>query len=216
MTGLWDLSLLHAFDFYLLFLFVAGTLRRLDQYRHFASLVFRLPGRWPRLLALVKEHHTIFLTWATVLPALLALLLSMIQLLASRLVWPQAGQPPHGLTTAGLAAHWPALVFALPLGLAMVGLDLYGLLFVGEIDRKELERYFDQAEYWLTSRAATAVRVFTFGFINPRRMVAVEVRKALVSASRLLNTTLWWVILQTVLRIAFGLTLWLTWALTQG
>jgi hypothetical protein len=216
MSDLWNLSLLHAFDFYLMFLFVAGTIRRIDQYRHFASLIFRLPGRWPRLLALVKEHRTVFLTWATVLPALLALLLSVVQLFASRLVWPQAGRPPHGLTTARLVAYWPALLAALPLGLAMVGLDLYGLLFVGEIDRKELERHFDQAEYWLTSRASTAVRVFTFGFVNPRRMVAVEVRRALVSASQLLNTTLWWVIVQIVLRIAFGLSLWLTWALTLG
>jgi hypothetical protein len=216
MTGLWDLSLLHAFDFYLMYAFLAGTIRRIDQYRHFAGLVFRLPGRWPRLLALVKQHRTIFLTWATVLPALLALLLSVVQIFASRLVWPEAGRPPHGLTVGRLVEHWPALVAAVPLGLAMVLLDLYGLVFVGQINRAELEKYFDQAEYWLTSRAATVVRVFTLGFVNPRRMVAVEVRKALEGASRLLNTTLWWVIVQTGLRIAFGLTLWLTWAATRA
>ena len=43
-------------------------------------------------------------------------------------------------------------------------------------------------------------------------MVASEVEKALVQASRLLNNTLWWVIAQTSMRIAFGLSLWLTWA----
>jgi hypothetical protein len=44
-------------------------------------------------------------------------------------------------------------------------------------------------------------------------MVAVEVRAALVSASKLLNGTVWWVITQTGLRITFGLSLWLTYAL---
>ena len=216
MTDLWDLSLLHAFDFYLMFVFLAGTIRRIDQYRHFASLVFSLPGRWPRLLALVKEHRTVFLTWATVLPALLALLLWVVQLFASRLVWPEAGLPPHGLTTARLVDHWPALLAVVPLCLAMVGIDLYGILVAGEVNRVELEKHLDRAEYWLRSRAATAVRVFTLGFVNPRHMVAVEVRKALIDASRLLNTTLWWVIWQTALRIAFGLSLWLTWAATRG
>jgi hypothetical protein len=43
-------------------------------------------------------------------------------------------------------------------------------------------------------------------------MVAEEVRKALVGASRMLNTTLWWVTVQLGVRIAFGLSLWLTWA----
>ena len=39
------------------------------------------------------------------------------------------------------------------------------------------------------------------------------VKKALVGASGLLNFTLWWVTVQTGLRFAFGLSLWLTWAL---
>ena len=63
--------------------------------------------------------------------------------------------------------------------------------------------------------AATVLRVFTLGFVNPRRMVAVEVQKALLEASRMLNSTLWWVTVQVGLRIAFGLALWLTWALTK-
>ena len=39
-----------------------------------------------------------------------------------------------------------------------------------------LEKYFDQAEYWLRPWTAPVVRVFTFGYINPRQMVATEVR----------------------------------------
>jgi hypothetical protein len=100
----------------------------------------------------------------------------------------------------------------LPLGLAMFGVDLYTLMRVGAIPRSEMEKYFDQAEYWLRSHAAHVVRVFTLGFVNPRKMVAEEVRKSLEGASNLLNTTLWWVNLQVGLRFSFGLSLWLTWA----
>ncbi len=77
-----------------------------------------------------------------------------------------------------------------------------------------MEKYFDQAEYWLRSHTAHVVRIFTLGYINPRQMVVEEVRKALINASGLLNNTLWWVNLQMGLRFCFGLSLWLTWALT--
>ena len=75
--------------------------------------------------------------------------------------------------------------------------------------------YFDQAEYWLASKTAHVVRVFTLGYVNPRKMVVEEVRKALIDASNLLNTTLWWVSIQMSLRFGFGLSLWLAWALIK-
>ena len=78
---------------------------------------------------------------------------------------------------------------------------------------KDTTRYFDEAEYWLRSWTAPVVHFFTFGRINPRQMVRVEVSKALVEASRLINVNLWWITAQTGLRIAYGLSLWLTWAL---
>src|SRR5262249_18007381 len=160
------LNLIRFFDFYLMFTFVASTVRRVGQYLSIGRLVVTGPGRWPKLLALVKEHRMLFLTWSTVLPALLALLLSLIQLVASHEVWPQAQ-----LTAGALAAHWWALAATVPLGLAMFALDIYGILVVGGFDRAEMEKYFDQAEYWLRSRAATVVRVVTLGIVNPRRMV---------------------------------------------
>ena len=43
-------------------------------------------------------------------------------------------------------------------------------------------------------------------------MVAVEVQKALLEASKLLNWTLWWIIAQVGLRVAFGLSIWTTYA----
>ena len=128
-------------------------------------------------------------------------------MLASRLFWPQAQ-----VLTGELVDVWPALVAIASIGLAMLAVDVYGMIDVGTLDRQEMEKYFDQAEYWLRSKTAHVVRVFTFGRINPRRMVADEVRKALVDVAQMLNTSLWWMTLQLGLRIAFGLSVWLTWA----
>jgi hypothetical protein len=141
-------------------------------------------------------------------------MLSLVQLVASRGLWPEAGAPPDGLTLAGLIEHWPALAVVLPLGVAMLAIDGYLLINVGRVDRRELENYFDQAEYWLQSRTAHFVRVVTLGYINPRRVVADEVQRALVDASRLLNSSLWWTTVMLSLRVAFAMSLWLTWALT--
>jgi hypothetical protein len=92
-------------------------------------------------------------------------------------------------------------------------LIFFGTFWIGEVDRELMQKYFDQAEYWLRSWTAPMVSVVTLGYVNPRKVVDVEVRKALVEASRLINLTLWWVSVQTGLRMAFGLTLWLTYAL---
>src|SRR5216683_455421 len=98
MAGFWHLNLIHFLDFYFSFFFLANTMRRWRQYRIIGKLVVTSPGRWPRLLNLIQENKTIVLTWTTFVPGLLALGLSILQVLASRLVWPEAGMPPHGLT----------------------------------------------------------------------------------------------------------------------
>jgi hypothetical protein len=215
MSGLLHLNLIHFLDFYFSLLFFIGLYRRVRQYQSIGKLALEGPTRWPRLLGLIHEHRMIFLTWGTVLPAILALALMLVQLIASRFLWPEAGQPPDGLTVERLLELWPALPVVVPLGLAMVAFDIYTLFRVGVIDRAMMEKYFDQAEYWLCSGTAHVVRVVTFGFINPRKMVAEEVRKALIAVSAMLNYTLWWMNLQVGLRFAFGLSLWLTWAVTH-
>ncbi len=207
MAGLWDLNLIRFFDFYLALTFLISIGLRLRQYVNMIRLVRAVPERWPRLFQLVKQHHGIFLTWANVAPAVLALGLMLLQLLASRLLWPHAN-----LTIGQLVGLWAAVPVVGLLGTAMVGVDVYATVNVGEVDRTQLEGYFDQAEYWLKSWTAPVVRILTLGYINPRQMVTVEVRKALVDASQMLNSTLWWVCVQTGLRIAFGLALWLTFA----
>jgi hypothetical protein len=209
MFWLLDLRLIKFFGFYLALIFVISTALRIRQYRALLALAGGLPSRWPRLLQLMKEHSTILLTWGTVLPLLLMLAVLLLNTLASWLLWPDATE----FTLADLLALWPAVPLVLLLGAAMVAFDLYGMCQVGTIDRREMERYFDQAEYWLKSWTAPVVRVFTLGYINPRQMVALEVRSALVNASRLLNYSLWWIVIQTGLRIAFGLALWGSFAL---
>ena len=208
MNGLTHLNLIHFLDFYFMLMFVLNTLRRLGQYREVGRLALTGASRWPKLLDLVKQHRTIFMTWSTVLPALLAALLTLLQLIASRQVFPYAT-----LTLGELLEIWPALLIVVPLGLAMLAVDIYFVIAVGKFDRLEMEQYFEQAEFWLRSRSAHVVRIFTLGYINPRAQVGHEVRKALIQASELLNAQLWWVNVQVGLRLAFGLALWTSWAL---
>ncbi len=202
-------DLIHLFNFYLGLTFLLSTYLRWSQYRSVLALVRAVPGRWPRLLKLVKQHGNVFLTWSTILPAALAFGLFAVNLAATHWAWPQV----H-LTPTSLLDHPLAIPLNLILGLTMLGVDVYATFTVGQIDEVLLQKYFDQAEYWLRSWTAPVVRVFTFGYVNPRQMVASEVQKALLEASRLMNSTLWWVIAQIGCRVAFGLALWLTYAWT--
>lgn len=211
---MWQINVIHFLDFYFIFIFILSTARRLSHYRNIGKLLISGPGRWPRLLRLAREHWAIFFTWTTVAPGLLALGLCVFQLLASRLVWPEAGVPPYGLTLARLVHFWPALLVAVPLGAAMLAIDFYFIVVVPAIDRELVEKTLDEAEYWLRSPTAHVVRVVTLGYINPRNMVAEEIRKALDQLNQSFNQTLWWISLQVGLRLAFGLSLWLTWAIT--
>ena len=207
-----QLNLINFLTLYLLVMFILSTWRRMQQYGELGNLVVHGPTRWPGS-ALVQEHRMIFLTWRTVAPSALALGLMVMQFVAVNWIWPQAAESQHGLTLENLLHHPIMLCMVMPLAIGVLGIDVYFLIYVGSIDRPMLEKYFDQAEYWLKSRMASVVKIVTFGRINPRRMVAEEVRKALTDASGLLSTTLWWTTLQTGLRFAFGLSLWITWAL---
>jgi hypothetical protein len=209
MAWLLELRLIRFFGFYLALMFLLSTMVRLRQYGTILGLVRSMPQRWPNLLGLVKRNSHIFLTWGTVLPLALLLLLFVLNYLASKWLWPQADD----FTMAELVPLYPLWPVVLFFGVAMTAFDTWGLVSVTAIDHAEMEKYFDQAEYWLRSWTAPVVHFFTLGRINPRQMVAVEVRSALVSSSRMLNSTLWWVVIQAGLRVAFGLSLWLSYAM---
>jgi hypothetical protein len=204
-----DLNLIHLFDFYLGAAFLVSLTLRFNQYRSILALVRAVPERWPKLFRLVKGHSTIFLTAGTILPGACALTLYLIHTLACRLVWPRAA-----VTVGYLGLHVGAVPIVAVLGAVMLGVDTYVTLNFGRLDRDVMQKYFDQAEYWLRSWTAPVVKIVTFGYVNPRERVATEVQKALRTVNRLLNLTLWWFSLQIGCRVAFGLSLWLTYALS--
>jgi hypothetical protein len=208
MGGFWNWDLIHLFNFYLALIFLLSLGLRVGQYASFYRIARAFAGRWPKLLCEIKQHRAIFLTLGNLTPALTALVLCALNMIACRQVWPHAQ-----LTIGRIFELRAALLCVFVCGSAMLALDIYATLWVTDINRAEVEKYFDQAEFWLGSWTAPVVRVVTFGRINPRHMVNVEVRKALVEVSRSINSTMWWLAAQTGLRIAYGLSLWLTFAL---
>src|SRR5581483_8470715 len=114
---------------------------------------------------LVKQHVHIFLTWGTVLPLVLLFLIFSTNWLASQRLWPQADD----FTLAQLASLYPCWPVVLVCAAAMITFDTWGVVVVSAIDPSQLEKYFDQAEYWLRSWTAPVVHFFTLGRINPRQ-----------------------------------------------
>ncbi|HEX3152014.1 MAG TPA: hypothetical protein VHR66_28330 [Gemmataceae bacterium] len=207
-NGALDLNLIHLFTFYLAAAFTLSTGRRLRQYHDVAQLALAAPNRWPRVMQQIRGHWIMFLTWATLRPAAVALCLLLAQMICSRLIWPTAN-----LTLRNLLSEWwltPVVLLALA---AMLAVDAYFIIRVGAFDRRETEEYLDEAEHWLTSWKGPLIQMVTFGYINPRQMVFVEVKKAVEEGRGLLHRTLWWMSAQAGLRTLYGLCLWTAWAL---
>ncbi len=201
------INLIRVFDFYLALMFLISLLRRWDVYLDTVWLVVAVRGRWPKLMQRLAEHKSLILNWSFFRPAVLALGLTLVQMICSRVIWPQATLTGPDL----LADGWWALLLLIPL-LAMATVDLYFLVRVGRFDRTETFKYLDMAETWLGWKGPL-VRAVTLGYVNPRRMVDDEVRKNLVDLTKTVNASLYWVSLQITLRVLFGLTLWTAWAM---
>jgi hypothetical protein len=199
------------FSLYLAAAFVLSTWLRLSQYRAIVSLISRLHTRWPNLTRVVLAHRGILVTWSNVRPLAIMLSLLLVNTLAIQLIWPQA----KNFSVKDLIAIWPALPIVITTTIAMILFDMFGAFKVTHIDTPETEKFLDQAESWLSGWKAPAIRIFTLGYINPRKMVAKEVRTALEGASAALNSNLWWLTTQTALRIACGMSLWASWALEE-
>src|SRR5947209_9236579 len=88
--GVLDLNLIHLFTFYLAAVFTVSTARRLRQYHDVAQLALAAPNRWPRVLQQLRGHWIMFLTWATLRPAAVAMGLLVIQMVCSPLICPTA------------------------------------------------------------------------------------------------------------------------------
>ncbi|MCS6975720.1 MAG: hypothetical protein NZM31_01755 [Gemmatales bacterium] len=204
------LNFLNLLEVYLILCFVMTVYRRYGYYRAMLGIIVSLPLRWPRLLELTRQHRTIFLTWPTILPVAVTFGLMVLHSLALNLIWIEATVTPRLLLD-----HWVGLILLLGFGVPMLYLDMTALFSNPTLDREALEKHFDQAEYWLRSWLAPAVKFLTFGKVDPRQMVQTEVRKALAQATLDFNRMMWRWALQIAMRFGFGLTLWLTWAFSS-
>lgn len=213
MSWLLEIHLIRLFNFYLTFFFIVTTLLNIRDYRHMVGMAQSLPGRWPRLFELLRNHSHIFLTWRLATPFLTSLGLLLVQLLVTRIIAPAADSQ---LTIQYLLPIWPVLPFLIGTTTVMVVIDVYASWPTAPFERAQIEKHFDQAEFWLRSWTAPVVRVMSLGYINPRQLVAAEVRTSLLEASNLLTRTLWWTAWQAAGRIGCGLSLWLTYALADS
>jgi hypothetical protein len=199
-------NLIRVFDFYLALMVLISFLRRWTVYWDAIYILVAVRGRWPKLLERLAEHQSLLLNWSFFRPAFLALGLMLIQLVCSRVLWPQAI-----LTVPQLRAEWWWVAVILVPLVPMLGVDLYFIIRVGRFDRAETVKYFDQAESWLGWKGPL-VRVLTLGYVNPRKLVDEEVKKSLSELGTTVKASLWWVSAQIGCRVAFGLTLWTVWA----
>jgi hypothetical protein len=207
LTWLDTLNLIDVFNYYLVLAFCVSTGMRVRSYRVILGLVCASPSRWPKLLALVKKHRTIFLGWPMLLAVGLALALMLGNSLAIRVVW-----APARVTFEELWGRWLPLVTVISSGGLMLALDGRAIFSVGHFDRTALEQDLDKAESWLKSWMAPALRMVTFGFVNPRKIVGAEVHRLLVDANWTVIGGMWRTSLRIGVQLAFGLSLWLTWA----
>jgi hypothetical protein len=208
-----SLNLIRLFDFYLAVFFLIGLFRRFGVYRDVMLLLWQFvrQGRWPRLLGRLNTHKGEVLNWPTLRPMVLALVLMTVQFIASRLIFPQAL-----LTVNDIVEPWWHIALFLAAFVPMAAVDLYFVIRVGRFDHGETIQYFDQAETWAGTFRARAVRVVTFGRVNPDRMVDEQVRAGLQQLSGTLTWAMWWVSTQVTLRLVFGLTLWIMWAVSSS
>lgn len=201
------LNLLRIFDFYVTLMFLISFLRRWRVYLDAVRILFAVRGRWPKLVQRLSEHKSVLLNWSFFRPAILAFILTVVQLVASRLIWPHAV-----ITGPQLKNEWWLIPIILSTMLPMLAVDLYFVFRVGKFDHDETVKYLDQAEKWLGWKGRL-VRRLTLGIVNPSKMVDEEVKKSLEAANVTLSSSLWWATVQITLRLLFGLTLWTVWAL---
>lgn len=201
-------NLINLYSFYLAAMFVLGLMRRWSVYLDTFAILIAVRGRWPKLVERMAAHRKAVVNWATIRPIVLVMILMIVQMVASRIVWPQARLPLGELPTPS----WHLIPFALAL-VPMLAVDVYFLIAVGRFDRTETEKYFDQAERWSGTWKAKAVRAITFGRIDPDKQVDEGVQKGMEQLGQTVSWAMWWVSVQMGLRLLFGLTIWILWAI---
>lgn len=207
LTWLDTLNLIDVFNYYLILAFLVSTGIRIRTYLAIFGLVIACPGRWPKLLVLVKKHRTLFLGWPMLLAVGLAFTLMLSNSLAIHLVWVSAR-----VTFEELRERWLPLGIGILSGGLMLFLDCQGISRARHFNRTALEETLDNAESWLKSWMAPALRIMTFGFVHPRKIVGEEVQRALVNTNWIVIGGMRHTSLRIGVQLVFGLSLWLTWA----
>ena len=200
-------NLINFYSFYLASMFVLSLMRRWSVYYDTIAILIAVRGRWPKLVERMAAYRKEILNWDTARPVVLALALMIFQMIASRLIWPQARITAMDL----IDPLWQLVPFVLAL-LPMLAVDVYFLISVGRFDRAETMKYLDQAERWSGTWKARAIRAITFGRIDPDRQVEEGVREGMAQLGKTVSWAMWWVSVQMGLRLFFGLTIWLLWA----
>ena len=83
-------NLIRVFDFYLASMFLLSLARRYIVYWDALQILVAVRGRWPKLLEQLREYHGVLVTREVIRPVLIALVLTIIQMICSRVIWPQA------------------------------------------------------------------------------------------------------------------------------
>jgi len=198
-------NLISLFDFYLASMFVVSSYRRRGIYWDGIKLTFAT-SRKRKLLGKVHQHRDALFTYEVMRAMFMAFSLVTIQWLCSRVIYPEAV-----LTFRQVAETWWQPILLIASAIPMLCVDMYFLLRIGQFDRTETEKYLDQAENWLGWRAR-AVRIATIGIMNPRTIVDKEVRSALQILGQTVGWVMWWMSIQIICRVTFGLSIWLFWA----
>lgn len=210
MTGLDAANVIRLFDFYLAAAFVLSLSRRYAVYWDTLRLLVRLRGRWPRLVARLKEHHGVFVTGDVLRPLAVAAGLTVTQMILSRVIFHDAR-----LTVGEVLSTWWMAALVAAAAVPMLAVDAYFLVSVSAFDRRSAEESLDQAEHWLGSWKAPLIRTVTLGYVDPRGMVDDELKKSLEWLGQSTRRTAWWVAVQVLCRVACGATIWLLWVVSR-
>jgi hypothetical protein len=208
MPQLSALNLIRLFDLYLMLMMLISLWRRWRVYADAGRLGWSTFTKRKRLLGRLGGQFQLLLTRSVVVPFALVVVLTVVQWVCSRLIWPQAVVPLEEVW-----GHVWKLLLVVAALVPMVSVDVYFLVKVGKLDRLSTEQYLDYAERWLGWRGR-AVRVVTAGVVNPSTMVDAEVKKSFEYLGQMASWAMWWTSVQSVLRVTFGLLVWLLWVVT--
>ncbi len=200
-----QVNLIRLFDLYLMLMMLISMWRRRRVYTDAVRLGWSTFHKRRKLLDRVRGQVEHLLTRSVVVPLGVVVGMTIVQWVCSRLIWPQAVVP-----LGEVAGTWWKLLLVGVTALPMFSVDVYFLMRVGKIDRGSTAEYLDYAERWLGWRGR-AVRVATAGVVSPTRIVDAEVKKGLEYLGQTAGWAMWWTSTQSVLRVTFGLLVWVLW-----